>query len=314
LIPTITIKKDRFCLDCGVSINDRVNNSKRCFNCQRERTRISVNERVKKAYLKKRVQFPTDTIKCMECGKDIIRGEFRGKNKRCPECKSKFKYDWRDNTGILVAKTCCECNEIMIIDRKTTLGKYRNYCEVCRPLHYHRTKFGYKKPPAITCSKCGVERRPHHIVYVEGLPYCAKCSKGRLWILKKKESKKRIAYKEVTRKLKEIERNSRHCVDCGIPLGQLKPTDAKTFRCRPCQKIADKICIASNNKKRTGGIMGVKSVKVIRKKDGTPDWEKEHEAVKKLKKRTYNPYVGDYEHRNLPEGYDKTKPAVVDDE
>jgi len=246
----------------------------------------------------------------------MIRGNFSGKFKRCPECKIKSNLDWRKNFDITVAKTCCNCNEIMIIDRKVPFtGKYRDYCEVCRPLHYRRRKFGYKVPNPIKCFKCGIERRPSSVKYIERKPYCAKCAKGVRYLLRKKEWKERLAYNEVVRKQKEIERNSLLCSDCGNPIGPLKLRNYQTFRCKSCQKKQNRICMDSINKKRAGSVMNKINAKLVRKEDGAPDWEKELEEIKKLKKRTYKPFKGDYINTKLKESYKyKSNPAVIRDE
>ncbi|RPJ56892.1 MAG: hypothetical protein EHM12_09780, partial [Dehalococcoidia bacterium] len=133
------MEKDRICLDCGTSIQERRQRSVRCGPCQTEHTRKLVAERSRKKYIPKIL----GPLLCLDCGKPVERGKYKGSKIRCEPCREKFKVRYsREYEEVIVLKSCLECQELMVIERKEGghLGKYRNYCPTCRPKHYGRRK------------------------------------------------------------------------------------------------------------------------------------------------------------------------------
>jgi hypothetical protein len=251
----------------------------------------------------------------MDCGIPLERGRYKGSLMRCNPCREKFKVKYaKEYEEIIVLKTCLECNELMIIERKEGehLGKYRNYCPTCRPKHYGRRKFGYVSQLIRTCPECKKEMTYHHLRPYKGISYCVKCIKR----IKKREIHENSLRKkeEYQKRLEEtrLERQSRRCIDCNKELEGIPIRNWNTIRCKPCQKTYHNATLKTRINKAIGSSTNKQS-HMVKDITGKPDWNKEMEEVKKLKRRTYHPYKGDYKNKQTEEDLKKIRVAEGED-
>lgn len=247
---------------------------------------------------------------CMDCKIPVERGKYKGNVIRCKPCREIYKVKYaREFEEILVLRSCLECKELMMVERKegNHQGKYKNYCPNCRSNHYKRRKFGYVPQVIRTCPRCKKEMSYNHMRYYKDELHCIKCKRIKI---KQEIHEESLKKKEELRKIKEqqqLEISNRHCVDCDIKLEGISVRNWNTIRCGPCQEAYLRATEKNRIHKDIGTIAMSKNNHIATDKDGNPDWDEEKKKIEKIKHKTYYPFRGVYKNKQMEEHHKKKK-------